>query len=77
MKTCTTCNKVVTSNHIEFKCPSCGKTNIVRCASCKEDSKEYKCKECVLVGLRAIKKERKWEKYGNIQGFTDRKLGCC
>ncbi|MGI6589124.1 MAG: zinc finger domain-containing protein [Candidatus Iainarchaeum sp.] len=50
MKTCTTCNKVVTSNHIEFKCPSCGKTNIVRCASCKEDSKEYKCKECGFVG---------------------------
>jgi len=50
MKTCTTCNKVVTNKHIEFKCPECGKSTIVRCESCKIDAKTYKCKECGFVG---------------------------
>ncbi|MCX6803422.1 MAG: zinc finger domain-containing protein [Candidatus Diapherotrites archaeon] len=50
MKTCTTCNKVVTKSHIEFRCPSCSKSLIVRCAHCKENSKEYSCKECGFVG---------------------------
>ncbi|MEI7961943.1 MAG: zinc finger domain-containing protein [archaeon] len=50
MKTCTSCNKVVTKNHIEFKCPNCGKNTIVRCASCKENAKIYACKECEFVG---------------------------
>ncbi|MFA6268999.1 MAG: zinc finger domain-containing protein [archaeon] len=50
MKTCTSCNKVVTSNHVEFKCPSCGKSTIIRCEHCKQNCKEYTCKECSFVG---------------------------
>ncbi|MFA5931199.1 MAG: zinc finger domain-containing protein [archaeon] len=50
MKTCTSCNKTVTNNHVEFKCPNCGKSTIVRCEHCKQVSKEYTCKECGFVG---------------------------
>ena len=50
MKTCTTCNKVVSSDHIEFKCPSCGKSTIIRCRHCSDSAKEYTCAECEFVG---------------------------
>ncbi|HNV00987.1 MAG TPA: zinc finger domain-containing protein [archaeon] len=50
MKTCTTCNKIVTDAKTEFKCPECGKTTIVRCDHCKTTSKTYTCKECGFVG---------------------------
>ncbi|MDD4250634.1 MAG: zinc finger domain-containing protein [Candidatus ainarchaeum sp.] len=50
MKKCTTCNKIVTDNKTEFKCPNCGKTTIIRCDSCKTSAKEYVCKECNFVG---------------------------
>ncbi|MFA5125600.1 MAG: zinc finger domain-containing protein [archaeon] len=50
MKTCTSCNKVVTGKHSEFKCPSCGKSTIVRCEHCKQTSKTYVCKECEFEG---------------------------
>ena len=50
MKICTSCNKIVTKGHIEFKCPNCGKGNIVRCSHCRETVKTYTCKECGFVG---------------------------
>ena len=50
MKTCTTCNKIVTGEQIEFKCPGCGKTNIIRCEQCKRSAKTYNCKECGFEG---------------------------
>jgi len=50
MKKCTSCNKIVTDDKTEFKCPSCGKETIIRCNSCKMTSKEYTCKECGFVG---------------------------
>jgi Zn-ribbon RNA-binding protein len=50
MKKCTTCNKIVAEEKTEFKCPSCGKETIIRCDSCKESVKPYKCKECGFEG---------------------------
>ncbi len=50
MKTCTTCNVEVTHEYVEFKCPSCGKTHILRCDHCRETIKPYKCSECGFEG---------------------------
>ena len=50
MKKCTTCNKVVTDNKTEFKCPGCGKGIIIRCDSCKQTAKRYTCADCGFVG---------------------------
>jgi hypothetical protein len=50
MKTCSSCNREVTSNYAEFRCPECGKSNIVRCQHCRETVKTYKCEKCNFVG---------------------------
>jgi hypothetical protein len=50
MKICGTCNKIVTQNHTDFKCPSCGKAAIIRCNHCKESVRVYTCPECGFVG---------------------------
>ncbi|MFA5357416.1 MAG: zinc finger domain-containing protein [archaeon] len=50
MKKCGTCSKTVTSEYIEFKCPSCGKSNVIRCGHCKETAKTYTCGECGFTG---------------------------
>ena len=50
MKTCSTCNKAVMDDYIEFKCPKCGKAKIVRCKHCRETSKIYACPECGFEG---------------------------
>ena len=55
MKKCTTCNKVVTNEKTEFKCPDCGKETIIRCDSCKKSSKIYTCPGCGFVGPWVIK----------------------
>ena len=51
-RNCTTCGTHVTSrkNFVEFDCPSCGETRILRCNKCKESSNKYKCNECEFVG---------------------------
>ena len=33
-----------------FKCPNCGKYQIVRCSKCKTNAVLYKCPECGFVG---------------------------
>ncbi|MDD3159418.1 MAG: zinc finger domain-containing protein [Candidatus ainarchaeum sp.] len=50
MKRCTICNKIVTNDKREFKCPSCGKLTIIRCDDCEKAAKTYICKECGFVG---------------------------
>jgi predicted RNA-binding Zn-ribbon protein involved in translation (DUF1610 family) len=50
MKVCDSCNKEVTDNFVEFKCPKCNKNNIIRCLHCRSTSKEYICKQCGFTG---------------------------
>ena len=50
MKVCSTCNKEVTTDFVEFKCPKCSKSLVVRCESCRKSAKPYKCAECGFVG---------------------------
>ncbi len=50
MVKCSSCKKEVTDNYVRFKCPSCGKAEIVRCFPCRGTSIAYKCKECGFVG---------------------------
>ncbi|MFH1256164.1 MAG: zinc finger domain-containing protein [Candidatus Diapherotrites archaeon] len=50
MKVCSTCNREVTSEFVEFKCPECGKGKIVRCQNCRVNSRLYTCKECGFTG---------------------------
>ena len=50
MKACMSCNKEVSGNYLEFKCPKCLKSNIVRCDHCRSMSKEYKCVNCGFEG---------------------------
>jgi predicted RNA-binding Zn-ribbon protein involved in translation (DUF1610 family) len=49
---CTSCNVEIKAkeNFVIFKCPNCGKTTIVRCASCKASGRKYTCSECGFVG---------------------------
>lgn len=49
---CSTCGNHVMSknNFVQFECPDCGKSNIVRCKTCKDLGNKYQCKECEFVG---------------------------
>jgi len=49
MKKCISCNKEVGNNYVEFKCPGCKKTKMIRCENCRATSKSYKC-ECGFEG---------------------------
>jgi len=35
---------------VEFKCPSCGKAEILRCAECRKLATKYKCPSCGFEG---------------------------
>jgi hypothetical protein len=50
MERCTSCNTEVTDDFTKFKCPSCGKEDIIRCNRCKSISKQYKCPNCGFIG---------------------------
>ncbi len=50
MKICSSCKREVTDDYVEFKCPSCGKTTIVRCKKCRENVLPYTCEECGFTG---------------------------
>jgi len=50
MKVCNTCNKEVTAGYVEFRCPRCGKSAIIRCTHCRNTAKAYKCAECGFMG---------------------------
>ncbi|MCK4883930.1 MAG: RNA-binding protein [Candidatus Diapherotrites archaeon] len=49
-KKCTTCNREVTNDYIELKCPNCNKAVIIRCMQCRELSNTYVCPECGFQG---------------------------
>lgn len=52
IKKCTTCKTTLTNNKGStiFKCPSCGKQEIIRCSKCRETVAKYKCPECGFEG---------------------------
>ena len=50
MLQCSSCKKEVTEDYIKFKCPSCNKAEIVRCAKCRKMVVKYKCPECGFEG---------------------------
>ena len=51
-KQCSSCKMSITniSGTAIFKCPKCGKTEIVRCKHCREIAAKYKCPECAFEG---------------------------
>jgi len=49
MKTCISCNRVV-KDYVSFKCPSCGKVEIVRCQDCRAREVIYICPSCGFEG---------------------------
>ncbi|MFZ2456756.1 MAG: zinc finger domain-containing protein [Candidatus Altiarchaeia archaeon] len=50
MKKCISCGVEVRQNYVEFKCPTCGKTEVVRCQSCRILGTKYKCGNCGFTG---------------------------
>ena len=40
----------VQDNWVQFSCPECGKSTMIRCKKCKEMGNPYKCPECGFVG---------------------------
>lgn len=49
---CISCHKEITNNKgvTSFKCPSCGKYEIVRCNHCRKIVAKYTCPGCKFVG---------------------------
>ncbi|MEM5836402.1 MAG: zinc finger domain-containing protein [Candidatus Aenigmatarchaeota archaeon] len=49
---CSTCkvNILAKENFVRFSCPACGRTEIVRCKTCKALSNKYVCENCGFVG---------------------------
>lgn len=47
---CNSCNKLISEGATIFKCPNCGKEDIVRCGHCKKTGIKYKCKDCGFSG---------------------------
>ncbi|MBN2142832.1 DUF1610 domain-containing protein [Candidatus Woesearchaeota archaeon] len=49
---CTSCNTSVVneSGAVKFKCPGCGKYEIIRCANCRKIVTKYKCPSCGFEG---------------------------
>ena len=49
---CSSCKKDVTNTKgtTRFDCPSCGKTEIVRCIHCREIVTKYTCGSCGFEG---------------------------
>ncbi|MBS3175433.1 DUF1610 domain-containing protein [Candidatus Woesearchaeota archaeon] len=49
---CSSCNMSITNlvGSVRFKCPKCGKQELVRCAHCRKIAAQYACPECEYVG---------------------------
>ncbi len=49
---CTSCRENVVSEErfTKFRCPMCGKAEIIRCARCRKSSNIYICPECEFEG---------------------------
>lgn len=48
-KLCVSCGRL-TNQYVEFRCPSCGEGNIIRCYSCREKHTRYRCTKCDFEG---------------------------
>jgi predicted RNA-binding Zn-ribbon protein involved in translation (DUF1610 family) len=51
-KKCASCGKRIESetDWVEFKCPKCGKSDLIRCSKCKRLENKYICPECSFEG---------------------------
>jgi len=49
---CSSCGKRTAndSGSVKFKCPSCGKTEMIRCTKCRQLATKYTCAECGFQG---------------------------
>jgi len=49
---CISCKNEITNTDgsVEFPCPKCGETNIVRCGKCRTTCAPYKCLKCEFEG---------------------------
>ncbi len=49
---CSSCKKNITNivGSAIFKCPSCGKADIIRCKNCRAIVATYKCPSCGFEG---------------------------
>ncbi|MBN2454100.1 DUF1610 domain-containing protein [Candidatus Woesearchaeota archaeon] len=48
---CLSCKKKITNLSVtRFMCPECGKYEIVRCKSCRENAVKYTCPKCGFTG---------------------------
>ncbi len=47
---CTSCKQEIGKQGVVFKCPKCGKQEIVRCLKCKKLAVPYICEKCGFVG---------------------------
>ncbi|MFH1834819.1 MAG: zinc finger domain-containing protein [Methanobacteriota archaeon] len=50
MEKCSSCGTEVMKDYVKFKCPGCGKSNILRCKSCRVLGTTYSCGNCNLQG---------------------------
>lgn len=49
IKKCTSCKVEVLEEYTTFKCPECGKQEIVRCKNCRANTVGYTC-QCGFTG---------------------------
>ncbi|MAG47107.1 RNA-binding protein [archaeon] len=47
---CNSCKKSILDSGSIFKCPECGKSEIVRCRHCREIAARYTCSKCSFQG---------------------------
>lgn len=49
---CTSCgtNLISSDDFVEFSCPKCGETKVVRCRKCRRKKNSYECEECGFEG---------------------------
>ena len=51
-KLCISCKKEINNDagSVEFSCPSCGETSIIRCTHCRDVGANYICQNCNFEG---------------------------
>ena len=47
---CNSCHKTIQEGATIFKCPDCGKEDIIRCMHCKKVGIKYVCSSCDFSG---------------------------